>query len=72
MYETVRIMQLSYDIAHPRPIGWTKSRVWIFEEEEGVSDGLSLVALALPQRRRRGRHKVSTGVPGAERGERHS
>ena len=64
------------NVVHPPPracIGWTESRVGIFEEEEGFPDGLPLVALALPQRRRRG-PQVSTadGVPGAEHGERHS
>ena len=53
-------------------IGWTRSRVGIFEEEEGVSDGLPLVASALPPRRRRGHHPVSAGVPGAEHGQRHA
>ena len=53
-------------------IGCTKSREWISKEEEGVPDGLPLLAPALAPRRRRGRHPVSAGLSGAEHGERHS
>ena len=53
-------------------VGCTKPRKWISEEEKGVADGLPLVAPALASRRRRSRHPVPAGLPGAEHGERHS